>query len=59
MFLRSNLHDTFLHSIYRQPFVEQFGDTIRSVPPMFISQDSMLLRLTTAGRPHLARSLCI
>lgn len=30
MFLRSNLHDTFLHSIYRQTFVEQFGDAIRS-----------------------------
>eukprot|EP00892_Ulva_mutabilis_P007363 jgi/Ulvmu1/499/UM001_0507.1 len=29
MFLRSNLHDTFLHSVYRQRFVEQFGNDIR------------------------------
>lgn len=30
MFLRSNLHETFMHSIYRKPFVEQFGEEIRS-----------------------------
>lgn len=29
MFLRSNLHDTFLHSIFRPGFVKRFGDTVR------------------------------
>ena len=29
MFLRSNLHDTFLHSVYRQHFVADFGDAVR------------------------------